>query len=314
MEGCAVHGHGAPVPGMLLPRFELESPMRVAQATRLLADAGAEGAVLAGGTDLLVKMKRGLARPRLLISLSRIPELEGIELSAGRLRVGAATRMSTLASAGLLAGPWRALAEGAAAVGGPLVRNRATVGGNLVNARPCADTAPPLAALGAVLELTSQRGVRQLELDGFILGPGQTKRQADEIVTAIVLPSPPPRCGSCYLKLTRRAAMEVTIVGVAASVVLDEERIWQARIVLTSVAPVPLRARAAERCLVGELADERSVRAAAASARGEAAPIDDHRAPASYRSEMVEVLTRRALTQAIARAEAGHGASVWSEP
>jgi carbon-monoxide dehydrogenase medium subunit len=291
---------------MILPRFDFEAPSSAAQAAALLAQAGPEAHVLAGGTDLLVKMKHGLLRPRLLVSLRRIASLARTEPAAsGGLRLGALRTMSALSDdPALRDAAWCALAEGAASVGGPLIRNRATVGGNIVNARPCADTAPPLLALGAILHLTGPTGERSVPLDGFITGPGATTLGAAEILTAIEIPAPASRAGSCYLKITRRAAMEVTIAGCAASLALDDEGqvVVRARVVLTSVAPVPLRVPEVEQILEGRSPHEARFREAAAAAQRAARPIDDPRAPAEYRSDVVQAITRRALDTALARA------------
>jgi carbon-monoxide dehydrogenase medium subunit len=291
---------------MILPRFEFEAPSRLAEVCAWLAEAGDEARVLAGGTDLLLRMKRGELAPRLLLSLCRTNGLDQVEtLAGGGVHIGSLATMSRLAASRALAGPWSAVAEGAAAVAGPVIRNRATVGGNIVNARPCADTVPPLMALGAQLRLESARGARTLELDGFISGPGETRRRADEILTQIeLLPLGGGGTGSCYLKTTRRAAMEVTLVGCAAAVTLDESReaIQRVRIVLTSVAPVLLRVSGVESILENRVPSESAFREAADAARRAAHPIDDHRAPATYRLEVVEALTRRALHLAFQRA------------
>jgi len=312
------------IPGMLLPRFEYEAPPTLADALARLAAEKAGARILAGGTDLLVKMKRRVMRPRLLLSLRRVAGLDAVATTdAGGVRIGAMTTMSALAMGSGLNSPhahlshrnvigelspdplWTALVEGAASVGGPIIRNRATIGGNIVNARPCADTVPALIALGARLHLEACSGRRVVDIDGFLTGPGETLIRADEVLTTIELPPPGARFhGSCYLKATRRAAMEVTIAGCAARIDLEDDgrTVRTARLVFASVAPVPLRARGAEQAIEGRVADAGVVREAAALARGEARPIDDCRAPADFRAEMVEILARRALGIAIDRA------------
>lgn len=293
------------IAGMVLPRFEYEAPESLEGVIRLIASAGGDAVVLAGGTDLLVRMKRGEAHPRLVVSLRRVPLLSGLERTpGGGLSVGPLTTMSAIAGSALVTGAFVALAEGAAAVGGPAIRNRATIGGNIVSARPCADTMPPLVALGGSVRLVGPAGSRTALLEGFIDGPGQPSLGRAEILAAIDLPAPPARRGSCYLKLTRRAAMEVTVVGCAASVDLEADRrtVAGVRLVLASVAPTPLRVRDAEARLVGQAADEDRITRAARAAADAACPIDDCRAPATYRRQIVEVLARRALTSAVGRA------------
>jgi len=299
------------IAGMILPRFEYEAPESLEGALDLIAGAGGDAFVLAGGTDLLVKMKRGLARPRVVVSLRRVPSLSGIERTAdGGLRIGPLTTMSAVAGNRLLTGPFIALAEGAAVVGGPAIRNRATIGGNIVSARPCADTMPPLVAFGASVRLVGPAGSRTASLEGFISGPGQPSMGRDEILAAVDVPAAPAWRGSCYLKFTRRAAMEVTVVGCAASVDLEADRrtVARVRVVLASVAPTPLRAREAEDWLVGQVAGKDRIVGAARAAADAASPIDDCRAPAAFRQQIVDVLTRRALTAAISRAAKEAGA------
>jgi carbon-monoxide dehydrogenase medium subunit len=296
---------------MLLPRFDFASPATLEPTLELLAEAGSEARLLAGGTDLLVKMKRGELAPRLVVSLARIPELARLAVSDSGLTLGPLCTMTELATSPLLTGmpAWAGLAEGAASVGGPIIRNRATVGGNIANARPCADTVPPLMTLGARLLLESRdRGLRTATLDGFITGPGQTALRSDEVLTGIELPAAAGPSGSSYLKITRRGSMEVTLVGCAASVTLDADgaTVKSARAVLTSVAAVPLPVpdvqKALAGCAVGEPALEQALQEAAEAARCTARPIDDHRAPAFYRSEMAAVTARRALRAAVERA------------
>ena len=303
-----------PVHRMSLPRFELEAPNSLDEACELLAQAGSEARLLAGGTDLLLKMKRGELRPRLLITLSRLHDLGRLQVSDAGLQVGPLCTMAQLERSVLLAPEtaWAGLSEGAGSVGGPLIRNRATVGGNIANARPCADSVPPLITLDAQLYLESRDGGQRIvPLDGFITAPGETGIRSSELVTAIALPAPKGPAGSSYLKITRRAAMDVTLVGCASSVVLDATatRVERARIVLTSVAPVPLRVPKAEQVMAGVALDdlERATREAGEAARQTARPIDDHRGPAFYRSEMVAVTVRRTLATAVLRASRAEG-------
>ena len=288
----------------MLPRFDFEAPHSVDAAVRLLAEAQGQGSLLAGGTDLLVKMKQRQMRPRLVISLNRLEGLGGIESTdEGGVRLGPLVSMTRLAASSLLVDGWTALAEGAGVVGGPIIRNRATVGGNIVNARPCADTVPGLMVAGAQLRLQGLQGQRVVPLRGFFTGPGATTIGADEVLVAIELP-PQQHSGSAYIKITRRASMEVTICGCAASLTLDplHQTIQQARLVFTSVAPVPLEVPEAGAPLLGQRPTEAALTAAAAAARQAVSPISDHRAPRFYRSEMVQVTAARALRLALRRA------------
>jgi carbon-monoxide dehydrogenase medium subunit len=276
-----------------LPRFDFEAPTHLERAVALLEEGGPEARALAGGTDLLVKMKIGELQPRLVVSLARLPDLARID----RGWVGSLATMAALGTnAQLRASPWAALADGAGSVGGPLIRHRATVGGNMINARPCADTASPLMVLGAVLHLASKHGSRAFEAAEFITGPGQTQIVPGEVLTHVELPEPDGPSGSAYIKVTRRAAMEITACGCAASITLGADgNTARARVALTSVAPVPLPIPAAARELEGDPLDDEAIARAAAAARDSSAPIDDHRASATFRRQVVEVITRRAL-------------------
>lgn len=292
------------VASMLLPRFEFEAPTTLDEACQILHAHRAQARVLAGGTDLLVKMKRGVASPARVVSLARLAELRSVDVGDKLVRIGALSTMSALAAHATLGTTLHALVEGAGSVGGPNIRNRATVGGNVVNARPCADTLPPLIVLDAQLVLLSQRGERRCPVDGFVTGAGETNIADDEILTQFELLQR-PHTGSCYLKITRRAAVEVTCVGCAAAVTLsaDGKQVERARIALTSVAPIPLRVAEAEAAIEGQAPAEQAYASAGAAARKSCWPIDDHRASAAYRDEMVQVLTVRALRQAVARAQ-----------
>lgn len=289
-----------------LPAFTFQAPHDLSAALQLLAEAGPSAAILAGGTDLMVKMKLGQLRPATVVSLDRVAGLDRIEPTPqGGLRIGSLVTMARLAESEALQGPWVGLAEGAAVVGGPVIRNRATVGGNIVNARPCADTVPPLVTLGAQLHLARAGGERQVALDGFVVGPGQTRIEPGEVLRAIELPPPDANgMGSAYLKITRRAAMEITVVGCGVSLCLtpDHRTIVAARIVFTSVAPVPLRVRPAEELLEGQPLQAALLARAAARAGELCQPIDDHRSTAAYRRQVAAVICRRALAAAAQRA------------
>lgn len=291
---------------MPLPRFQFCEPDDVEQACALLAEAGDSAAIVAGGTDLLVKMKRGVIEPDVVISIARFRD-DAVRGDNGMLIIDSQATMAELGGHPGLHGTYRSIAEGALAVGSPQIRNRATVGGNLVSARPCADTAPPLLCWGARLNLRSAEGQRILELNDFFKGPGKTLIRPGEILTSIELDKPAEPSGGAFLKLIRRATLEITIVSAAATIVLDGPggAVRDVGIVLGSVAPVPLRARAAEDAMRGEKVSGKSVARAASAAAKEARPIDDLRGGASYRREMVEVLVRRSLELAHARAGGG---------
>ncbi len=303
----------------------------------MLAAHGRAARLLAAGTDLLVNMKKrtlydvhptprngeafpgkghplaGTEAPGVLISLGRVAELSGVtELDDGRIRVGPMTTLTDLADHPVICEHNAALSEGAFSIGATTIRNRATVGGNLCNARPAADTAPPAIVLGASLAAVSAGGSREIPADQFMTAPGSSMLTPEELLGAILLPAPRPYQGSAYRKMGNREALEISIAAAAASVTLDGPggTIAEARIALGAVGPTPIRATAAEAALVGKTADTGTLAAAARTAgQQDATPIDDHRGTAAYRREVIEVLTRRALEASVLRAVEGgqHG-------
>jgi carbon-monoxide dehydrogenase medium subunit len=264
-----------------------------------------KGAVLAGGTDLLVNMKKGKASPKHVVTLSRIEELKRVKRDHGSLSIGACVTVAELKECEEIKSDFSGISEAAGSLGSPLVRNLATSGGNIVTARPAADLPPPFIAYGASLVLKKENGERVLLLEEFFKGPGQTILDPGEILCSIVLNEPPPYSGGGYMKLGLRRSLEISIVNVAAFLALDGPSgpIREARIVLGAVAPTPMRSPAAEKALIGQKPDEDLFEMAGEEAAKDARPIDDFRASADYRREMVKVLTRNALKKAYEEAK-----------
>jgi CO/xanthine dehydrogenase FAD-binding subunit len=278
---------------MLLPRFEYDEPKSLEEACELMASFGAKAKVLAGGTDLLVNMKKKILAPAHVVSLGRVEPLKTLEASNGSIRIGA---LMTAAEAQGVKKSLSALARGASSLGSPLIRNLATIGGNLASARPAADFPPPLMAYGAEVLLRKKGGERKVPLDAFFKGPGMTVVEPDEILAEIVVPKPPSGSGAGYMKLGVRKTLEISIVNVAAFLSLDAGGVIRtARVVLGAVAPTPIRAPSAETVLVGQKPSLGVFAKAGDAAAGDSRPIDDFRGSAEYRREMVKVLTRRAL-------------------
>jgi len=243
--------------------------------------------------------------PEFLISLHKLKELRGIrKLDDGSLQVGALTTITDIERSDIIRDGWTALAEGADNLGSPLVRNRGTIGGNIVNARPAADTAVPTIALGGKLTLQGASGTREIDSGNFPLGPGKTVIKPDEILTSIKYPASPAYCGSAYYKLANRKALEISTVGVAVWLVLDKPGgiVTDARISLGAVGPTPLIAKSVKDTLIGKIPDNETIKKAASAVKDDARPIDDHRGSAWYRLMMVERLTVRLLCIAIKRA------------
>ena len=291
---------------MLLPKFQYHDPDSLAEACRMMAELGGGVKPIAGGTDLVVNMRRGTVAPEHVLSLGRIKELCAINLSDSAVTIGACCTVASLAESPGIASRFHALHEGALSLGSPLVRNLATAGGNLVTARPAADLPPALMAYGASVALQSSQEQRFVPLGQFFLGPGQTVMKPAEILTSIVMETPPAFSGSSYIKLGTRRALEISIVSVASFLTLESPggRIRSARIVLGAVAPVPMRAMDAEKMLIGEIPSGPLFAKAGETAAGESKPIDDHRGTAGYRRDMVSALTRKTLHAALERANA----------
>jgi carbon-monoxide dehydrogenase medium subunit len=272
-------------------------------ALTILAERGDATTVLAGGTDVVVALLAGELTSKMLLHVRRVPELHGIE-TAERTRVGAATTHWTLATDPRILADHPAVAEAALTVGGRQTQNIGTIGGNIVNASPAADLMPPLLVADARIRLTSAKGDRELPLEEFVVGRKQTARDPDELLLGIDLERPGPRTGEAYVKLGRRSAMEVALVGAAARISLgDDGTIGDARVALCSVAPVAFRVTDAERVLVGAEPGPESFGQAGETAEAHAQPIDDVRSPAGYRRRVVRHLVRRALEAALSRAQ-----------
>jgi carbon-monoxide dehydrogenase medium subunit len=289
---------------MILPKFEFHEPASLGEACELMAHHRGKARPLAGGTDLLVNMKKNVVSPERLVSLGRIPELSRLERSDGTLWVGAGVTVSDIAASAAAAKDVPALSQGARALGTPLIRNLATIGGNIGSARPAADLPPALIVYDAVLVLQSAAGERRLPIGEFFKGPGLTAAREDELITAVAVQVPSGYTGAGYLNLGVRKAQDCNIVNVASFLELDEraEIIRSARIALGSVGPTPLRSPSAENVLIGQKPAETLFEEAAQAARRDCTPILDFRGSAEYRREMVGVLVRRTLAMALAEA------------
>ena len=290
---------------MILPKFEYHDPSTLDEACRIMAELKEKARPLAGGTDLLVNMRRGAVSPENVVSLGRIEELKGVNPSNGQLRLGACLTAAEIGQSKEVNDLINPLGIGANSLGSPLIRNLATIGGNLVTARPAADLPPPLMAYGASVVLKNSSGKRTISLDNFFRGPGQTVMEPDELLTEIIIEKPPPYSGGGYIKLGARKTLVTSIVNVAAFLSLDgrDGTIISARVVLGAVAPVPMRTTSSEQVLLGEKPTDALFLRAGEAAAGDSKPIDDFRGSAEYRRAMVEVLTRRALNMALSKAK-----------
>jgi CO/xanthine dehydrogenase FAD-binding subunit len=283
--------------------FEYAAPKTVPDAVALLA-AHPGARVLAGGTDLLVQLRAGRRQAGLLVDVKRIPQVNVLSFDAvDGLTIGAAVPCALVHEHPEVRRHYPALAETAGIIGGTLIQNRATIGGNLCNASPSADTVPLLIALGATCRLAGPAGARAVPVEEFCAGPGRSVLEAGEILVALTVPPPAPGSGAAYLRFTPRSEMDIAVVGVGAAVSVDDGRFRSARIALAAVAPVPLFVPAAGAALVGQPVGEEAIARAAEAAAAASHPIDDMRGSAQYRRHLVGVLTRRALQAAVRRAE-----------
>jgi carbon-monoxide dehydrogenase medium subunit len=280
--------------------YEYHRPHDLAEACRLLAELP-EVHVLAGGTDLLFDIDADVRQAQHVVSVQDLEILKRIEVADDDLIIGAACTAAEVQSSSLVHELFPEMAETIFEFASPQVRNRATVAGNICSAVPCGDFPAILISLGASVELESQRGSRIVQLVDFFTGPRETVRESDEILTRILVPAMKQEAGFAYLKFQRRASNSLAVASVGAYLALADGVCEEARIVLGAVAPIPLLAKEASTSLIGETVSGEAISRAAQIARDEAMPITDVRGSVDFRRELVQVLARRALTQASER-------------
>jgi CO/xanthine dehydrogenase FAD-binding subunit len=287
-----------------LPKFEYHTPASLPAALDLLAFYGSNAKLLAGGTDLLLAMKRRTTAPSHLINLKGIKELSGIGVDSTGLTIGALTTIAEICRSGIVRENYTPLWDAASVMASPQVRTLATIGGNLVSAVPSADMAPPLMVLSAQAHITGPAGERTCPVEDLFAGPSASRIGPADILTHITIPSSKGK--GAYLKLMRRAALDLALVGVAAFVTLDSSGVCTfARVALGAVAPTPIRATAAEQLLQGNVLTEDLAARVGRVSGTVCRPITDVRATKDYRCNMVEVLTKRALLEALKRSTQG---------
>ena len=279
--------------------FTIATP--VEQALTAIADGARP---IAGGSDLVVGARHGKASlPEALVAIDRTAELAEIEADGDGTRVGAVVNHARLMVDPIVVDNYTALADAAALVGSPATRNVGTPGGNIMNGSPAMDTGAPLIVMGAQVELQSAGGARTLPIADLWDAPGSNTAAADELCTAVLLPPPGDRCGSAYVRLEYRRAMEIAVVGAAAAVVLDDAgAIVNARVALAAVAPTIIEVGGIEDLVAGGPLDDDGRAAVAEAASAQASPISDMRASDAYRRHTVGVMARRALDAAVRRA------------
>lgn len=282
-----------------LPGFEYLAPKTVEETIELLSLYKGQARLLAGGTDLLLDMKRRRESPPYVIGLKNVAGLDFIHYDKAKgLSFGPLVTVHALETSPLIKDKFPVLSQAASTLGSVQVRNLATAVGNLCSALPSADMAPALIVLGARLRIAGIKGERLVAVEEFFTAPGESVLVSDELVTEVLVPNPSPHSGMVYIKHMTRSAMDLSIVGVAALIALKRGICHEVRICLGTVGPTPLRAIRAEEALKGKALDAGLIEKAAEAASKECNPRSSMRATAGYRREMVKVLTRRALNQA----------------
>ena len=283
--------------------FDYVAPQSVAEAAALLAEHGERARVLAGGTDLLVQMRAGRREPELIVDIKNIPELTDISWDSGHgLSLGAAAPCYRIAGDERVRSQYPSLAEVASLIGGTQIQGRASIGGNLCNAAPSADAVPLLIALSATCRIAASGGERTIAVEDFCTGPGQNVLAPGELLVSLHFPAPRPSQGARYLRFIPRNEMDIAVAGAGVSVVLNDGHFESARVALAAVAPTPVFVREAGDALAGQPVNEETIARAADIARQAARPITDMRGTVEYRRHLCQVLTRRALQEAVARA------------
>lgn len=288
-----------------MPRIEYHRPTELEQALELLSEHKEDCKIIAGGTDLIPAARQGrmlLPRRIHIIDISSIKELNYIIKDGALIRIGATARLSEIGMSAVVKEHLPVLADAASQMGSLQVRNLGTIGGNLCNASPAADTASPLLVLDAMVNVRGIDRQRLVPLKGFFTGPGKTTLAPGEILAEVQIPLTKPAGSSCFIKLGRRNAFTLSIVSVATLVKVKDGIFDDIRIALGSVAPTPFRASKAEEHLIGEKVNEQVIDDGANVVASEVKPISDVRAGAEYRRDMSLVLTKRAISLSVQRA------------
>ncbi len=280
-----------------------EVPKTLEAAIALLAGADGRGRVLAGGTDLLIQLRSGRAEPELLVDVKAIAEMRAVVAAAGGYRVGAAVTCMELIENEAFAQVWPGIVDGVKYIGSIQVKGRATMGGNLCNASPAADSVPALIAAGAVVCIAGPQGRREQPVETFVTGPGKTTLAKGELVVSLLLPRRAPRSGDAYLRFTPRTEMDIAVVGAAVNLTLDDQGVCgSARVSLGAVAARALLVPEAAAALIGTRVDAAARARLAAAASAACRPIDDKRGTKEYRIKVAGVMAERAAAIALERA------------
>ena len=283
------------------------APQTLDEAIGAFAAAGSAGRILAGGTDLLVQMRAGVARPGVIVDIKKISEMTGIEETAdGGFRIGAAVSGMVLAEHPRFGKVWPGVLEAINLIGSKQVQGRASAGGNLCNGSPAGDSVPAMVAAGAIVTVQGPNGRREMPVEQVPAGPGRTNFLPGEILVSFALPPRPKGSSDAYLRMIPRTEMDIAVVGVGVSLTLDAKGLVKdARVSLGAVAPTVLLVPEAAKAIIGTKLDAKAMDALAAAASAACRPIDDKRGTKEYRVKVAGVLARRTAQQALERARAG---------
>ena len=283
--------------------LDYTAPSTVEEAVRILAGAPDTAKVLSGGTDLLVQLRSGRAKPGLIVDVKNIPGISDIREREGRFVIGASTPGAVIGECEALRQAWPGVVEAANLIGSTQVQGRASLAGNLCNASPAADSVPALIAARATCVVAGPNGRREVPVESIATGPGRTSLGPGEFILAFHLAKPPPRSADAYLRFIPRTEMDIAVVGAAVSLMLGAGGVCtDARVVLGAVAPTAILVPEASAALMGRKLDETALAGLDRAARRACKPIDDKRGTIEYRTKVAGVLARRAATLAYERA------------
>jgi carbon-monoxide dehydrogenase medium subunit len=280
-----------------------EAPKTIKEAAGLLAKSKGSAFVLAGGSDLLVRLKGGMIEPELLVDIKRIPSMQTVTKTAAGFRIGAAVPCAALGENAALKKAWPGVVEAANLIGSDQVQSRCTIVGNLCNASPAADSVPAMVAAGAKAAIVGPKGRRTVAVEDVVTGPGKTSLKKGEVIEAITLAKPAPKSGDAYLRFTPRTEMDIAVVSAGICLTLGAKGVVKkARVALGAVGPTVLLVPAAAKAIVGTKLDDAALAKLAAACEAACKPIDDKRGTIEFRTEVAGVLARRAALIAYQRA------------
>lgn len=286
-----------------MPDIEYSTPSSVKEAVKILSSAKGKAKVLAGGTDLLVQLRAGRMSGSMIVDIKNIPELRSIKKNKNGFVVGAAVSGAELGAHKAINKAWPGVVEGLELIGSTQIQGRASLGGNLCNGSPAADSVPGLITAGATCSIAGPNGMRTSKVEDVVLSPGKTSLKAGEFVVSFFLPTRPKRSGDAYLRFIPRTEMDIAVVGASVSLTLDKGGICSdARVALGAVAPKPLLVSKAAAAIIGTSIDNDALENLSQAASAACNPIDDKRGTVQYRTKVAGVLARRAATIALERA------------